>query len=95
MTNDETTPTGHDPDWCDWCAQPMTEGKGCTLKTYDDMEGGPHDRIPHADSEKGQHCFGCEVAPGQLHHPGCDFELCPRCKGRAVFCDCQTVEVAW
>jgi hypothetical protein len=32
-------------------------------------------------------CHDCNAAPGGLHHPGCDTEECPQCKGQAAFCE--------
>ena len=31
-------------------------------------------------------CAGCDVAPGGLHHLGCDFERCPSCGQQASVC---------
>jgi hypothetical protein len=33
-------------------------------------------------------CTDCGVAAGGKHHPNCDQELCPKCKGALVGCDC-------
>lgn len=33
-------------------------------------------RIPYDGQER---CHDCNVLRGQLHHPGCDVERCPRC----------------
>ena len=33
-------------------------------------------------------CHDCNAEPGELHHPGCDMEVCPRCGGQAIGCDC-------
>ncbi|MDR0311039.1 MAG: hypothetical protein LBJ21_05590 [Acidobacteriota bacterium] len=35
-------------------------------------------------------CPDCNVAPGGAHHPYCDQEICPRCGGQFVACDCFT-----
>jgi hypothetical protein len=35
-------------------------------------------------------CHDCAAAPGQLHVPGCDMEVCPSCKGQLFTCDCDT-----
>jgi hypothetical protein len=37
----------------------------------------------------GARCHDCNVAPGGLHHPGCDVERCPRCGGQQVTCACR------
>jgi hypothetical protein len=71
---------------CEVCKQEMLPGVGCTLKQFDDMNGGPYNRIPF-ESESGI-CRDCHVRNGQLHHPGCDVERCPKCNGQAISCDC-------
>jgi len=34
-------------------------------------------------------CVNCEVAIGEYHHPGCDFEMCPNCGEQLLFCGCS------
>jgi hypothetical protein len=36
-------------------------------------------------------CHDCAALPGQLHAEGCDTEMCPRCKGQLLSCDCEPV----
>jgi len=71
---------------CETCHQEMLLSVGCTLKRFDDMNGGPYLRIPY----EGEHgpCRDCLVLSGQLHHPGCSQERCPKCNGQAISCDC-------
>ncbi len=33
-------------------------------------------------------CVKCGVRLGGYHHPGCDAEICPRCKGLLTKCGC-------
>jgi len=33
-------------------------------------------------------CHDCHVAPGELHVPGCDVEVCPDCGGQWIACGC-------
>ena len=37
---------------------------------------------------KNESCHDCGCLPGRFHHPGCDMEICPRCKQQAIGCDC-------
>lgn len=36
----------------------------------------------------GSHCGDCAAPRGGLHHPGCDMERCPRCRGQLIMCGC-------
>jgi hypothetical protein len=71
---------------CEACGQPMKRGVGCTDPVYEYPDGTVLARIPY---EGTQPCHDCAVPPGTLHHPGCDAEECPRCRGQAIGCDCE------
>lgn len=52
------------------------------------------ERIPRGVPAQGDataKCSDCKVAVGQLHVPGCQVELCPRCGGKATECNCPRV----
>jgi hypothetical protein len=34
-------------------------------------------------------CHDCASVPGHYHHPGCDYEECPRCHEQLIGCDCD------
>jgi hypothetical protein len=36
-----------------------------------------------------QPCHDCDVIAGELHLDGCDYEVCPRCAGQYMCCDCR------
>jgi hypothetical protein len=38
-------------------------------------------------------CGDCGVLRGGVHHPGCEFEQCPRCGGQLIGCDCSGEEL--
>ncbi len=33
-------------------------------------------------------CPDCNVVPGGKHHANCDQEICPKCSGQLISCDC-------
>lgn len=77
---------------CKACDQEMTENVACTQVTSDDFpDGVERARIPYT-KELGYpaHCVDCSTPRGQLHHPGCDAERCPRCGGQAISCECPS-----
>lgn len=34
-------------------------------------------------------CGDCGVKRDGWHHPGCDLQQCPRCRGQMLSCDCR------
>jgi len=42
--------------------------------------------FPDDGASLDDHCAACDVAPGGLHHLGCDLELCPSCGRQASIC---------
>jgi len=51
------------------------------------------DRIKNGEGTRGSHgperCHDCGAKDGHFHHPGCDWEECPRCHGQLIGCDCN------
>ena len=70
---------------CSWCKQEMTSNDvtSCTEKTVKFEDGTEMPSIP-SDSK----CHDCNVHAGGFHHPGCDMEGCPNCKGQLISCGC-------
>jgi hypothetical protein len=78
---------------CEWCGQEMVNRVGCTVETYDDFaDGVPTKRLRYRDKVD---CHDCGVPPGSFHHPGCDWERCPRCRRQALTCDCEKRRRMW
>lgn len=46
-----------------------------------------------ADEFNSRDCHDCGAEWGELHHPGCDSEECPRCGGQYFACHCQKGEI--
>ena len=46
----------------------------------------PFGAEPNYDGE--DHCGDCGVAHGEFHGPKCDQELCPKCHGQLIACEC-------
>ena len=60
-----------------------------------EIEGSIYARVPYGQEyadmgsvAKEQSCHDCAVKEGQLHVPGCDVEICPRCQGQTISCGC-------
>ena len=80
---------------CQWCQRDMLDGTGCTETVVSYPDGGSLPVIKVADLgdfEEGcgsdVKCHDCNAPVGTAHHPGCDAERCPRCKGQLISCGC-------
>jgi hypothetical protein len=75
--------------WCVWCEQEMSEPtKDCIGNVVRFPDGTLMDAVPN----NGGRCGDCGVASGGRHHPGCDMEKCPRCRGQLISCGCLDEE---
>ena len=73
---------------CDWCEQEMTDHVSCTENHMVNYPNG--EVLPSIPSESDCHDCGCPA--GGKHHPGCDMERCPKCKGQLIACGCLNSE---
>lgn len=59
--------------------------------------GEVYERIPFGQDDFGKAssrraCRDCGAARGELHVPACCWEQCPRCKGQAISCECESAD---
>lgn len=81
---------------CNWCGQEMVEGGECTgndtvrftMNEWGEPGPEPEDLPSIPYDGPGEICHDCSVRRGAKHHPGCDMEICPRCKGQLIGCGC-------
>lgn len=76
---------------CAWCEREMTIVSTCTVRTLH-VDGRPVPMIP-CGKERGwrtsSRCGDCGVRKTGFHHPGCDIQRCPQCRGQMVSCGCR------
>jgi len=85
---------------CPICKQEMLRAPGCTASTlvfkpkrgasctFPKIRYGEETRYGSAGRSR-RRCHDCGVQPGNIHHPGCDWEECPRCHGQLIGCNCN------
>ena len=81
---------------CRVCKREMNTAASCTQEEYE-ISGRPFQRVRYVSEAKWAEfdvtppgrCHDCGVAVGQLHHPGCGVEECPRCGVQAISCPCN------
>lgn len=69
---------------CDYCNREMLDGVSCVAATVDYPDGSKLAPVPNGSIK----CHDCLCPPGGIHHPGCDVERCPKCKGQLISCRC-------
>lgn len=76
---------------CRWCAQEMTTAASCVVDTFH-VDGRAIAMIPYGAERGGAfllRCGDCGVARDGQHHPGCDVQRCPSCRGQMMTCGCR------
>ncbi|HRH22933.1 MAG TPA: hypothetical protein PLB51_03040 [Candidatus Paceibacterota bacterium] len=89
---------------CPDCNQNRMTSRGCTL-AYFVIDGEKHKRVT-GSYEKGKsftkevtqgeekQCPDCGAIEGNVHHFGCENELCPIHKTPLIACDCDMVRAS-
>lgn len=76
---------------CDWCEHEMTMAESCNVKAL--HRNGVPTAMIRWGRERGwkasARCGDCGVLPGRYHHPGCDVQQCPVCRGQMIGCGCR------
>jgi hypothetical protein len=77
---------------CRWCAQEMMAASSCTVDAFH-VDGQRVGMIAYgAEPGRGAfllRCGDCGVARGGHHHPRCDAQRCPSCRGQLMTCGCR------
>ena len=78
---------------CVDCNQEMTTAATCTAGVLLIVGRRYRRRRYRAHpSARDRACHDCGVAPGGIHHLGCDDELCPACHRQLISCGCADVD---
>jgi hypothetical protein len=84
---------------CKYCKLEMNTADSCVKMRVKTIDGELDPVLYGAEAvtkdhppAPGHRCHDCGVLPGHYHHPGCDWEECPRCHEQLITCDCEPVE---
>lgn len=74
---------------CNYCMKDMLEVNDCSWNRFVEFPDGKKlESVPYVCRKGNYKCRDCGVLPGKYHHPGCDMEICPKCKGQLISCRC-------
>ena len=76
------------PDGSTWARIPWGEELRYADTKHYPSEATEKDRARWRESCRVRRCSDCGVVGGELHHPGCDMEECPRCRLQRISCPC-------
>lgn len=81
---------------CSLCDQNMKTAEGCTLDKFIKRADGWISRPPKYGEGRDwpdlpERCPDCAVHLGNVHHSGCDIEMCPHCERQLLTCECDTI----
>jgi hypothetical protein len=77
---------------CELCKKEMIEGGGCSKLISVSNDGGKTMKKRTRHTGNSFNCHDCGAAPGQIHHFGCDMEICPFCSWQALICKCKNIQ---
>ena len=85
---------------CRDCGREMTTSDGCDKVLFpsgsEPVKFGEEEGYWTTEELKDiERCGDCGCKKGQYHHPGCDMERCPDCKGQALSCACGDERKQW
>lgn len=82
---------------CAACNGEMKTADGCTEKQISFTMDPEVDAIPVGEEQReiaadiDGRCSDCGAMEGEFHHPGCDWEECPKCGQQLLGCDCSVL----
>ena len=70
---------------CELCEQEKRKAYSCLKRMAGQIPFGDEKRVSHQD----RCCPDCGVGGAGFHHPGCNIEDCPACRGKLALCVCE------
>ncbi len=71
---------------CSFCKKDMLSVDECSANIEIEFPDGR--KLESIELTEQDPCHDCNIRIGKKHHPGCDMEKCPNCKGQLISCDC-------